>query len=52
MDIEVPKRDQVIGGMEKKGYPVSRTHFSPTGFKTDAPLQDVKDIIQDVKGDK
>ncbi len=46
MDIEVPKRDLVIEAIDGKGYPVSRTHFSPTGFRTDAPIEDVKEIIR------
>lgn len=46
LDIEVPKRDRVIDAIDEKGYPVSRTHFSPTGFRTDAPISDIKDIIR------
>lgn len=50
MDIAVPKRDQVIETIREKGYPVSRTHFSPTGFKTDALIEDVKEIIRSIAG--
>jgi tRNA (guanine26-N2/guanine27-N2)-dimethyltransferase len=46
MGIQVPKREKVIESIRDKGYPVSRTHFSPTGFRTDAPIGDIKDIIQ------
>ena len=40
-DVDVPKRDSVIEALDDKGYPVSRTHFGPTGIRTDAPLKDI-----------
>lgn len=46
MKISSPKRDPVIEALREKGYPVSRTHFSPTGIRTDAPIEDVKEIIR------
>lgn len=46
--VTVPKRDLVIERIREKGYPVSRTHFSPTGFRTDAHIQDIKSVIRDV----
>lgn len=49
MGIQVPKRKKVIEAIRKKGYPVSRTHFSPTGFRTDAPIEDVKALIEEDK---
>ncbi len=48
MKISVPKREKVLEALEKKGYPVSRTHLSPTGFRTDAPIEDIKDIIKNI----
>lgn len=48
MKIQVPKSDKVIDAIREKGYPVSKTHFSPTGFRTDAPIDDVKEIIRSV----
>lgn len=47
LDISSPKRDPVVEAIHDRGYPVARTHFSPTGFRTDAPLEDVKDIIRE-----
>lgn len=44
-----PKREEFIEKLREKGYPVSRTHFNPTGVKTDAPIQDLKDIIEDLQ---
>lgn len=49
MGISSPKRDPVIENIHNRGYPISRTHFSPTGFRTDAPLEDIKDAITEVK---
>ncbi len=43
--LQVPKRDKVIQTLERKGYPVSRTHFGPRGLRTDAPLEDILRII-------
>lgn len=50
LDIEVPKRNRVIAAIDQKGYPVTRTHFSPTGFRTDAPIGDVKQILREQAG--
>lgn len=47
MGISSPKRDPVINSIREKGYPVARTHFSPTGFRTDAHLEDIKEIIRE-----
>ncbi len=46
--ISSPKREAVTEAIREKGYPVSRTHFSPTGFRTDAPIEDIKDIIKEL----
>ncbi|MFB6245753.1 MAG: tRNA (guanine(10)-N(2))-dimethyltransferase [Candidatus Nanohaloarchaea archaeon] len=45
--ISSPKRDQVIEAIREKGYPVERTHFAPTGFRTDAPVEDIVEIISE-----
>ncbi|WEL23711.1 tRNA (guanine(10)-N(2))-dimethyltransferase [Candidatus Nanohalovita haloferacivicina] len=42
-----PKREDVIENLREKGYPVSRTHFTPTGIRTDAPLEDVISAMKD-----
>ncbi|MFP4038289.1 MAG: tRNA (guanine(10)-N(2))-dimethyltransferase [Candidatus Nanohaloarchaea archaeon] len=44
-DVPVPKRDKVIEALKEKGYPVSRTHFGPTGIRTDAPLEDILEFM-------
>ncbi len=47
MKISVPKRENVLNDLREKGYPVSRTHFTPTGFRTDASIRDIKQILRD-----
>ncbi|MFB6192752.1 MAG: tRNA (guanine(10)-N(2))-dimethyltransferase [Candidatus Nanohaloarchaea archaeon] len=45
--VMAPKRERVIEDLEDKGYPVSRTHFSPTGIRTDAPIKDIISVMKD-----
>jgi tRNA (guanine26-N2/guanine27-N2)-dimethyltransferase len=47
--LQVPKRKDVIDTIRERGYPVSRTHFSDTGLRTDAPIEDVKEVIKNLK---
>lgn len=44
--VMAPKREDVIEGLMDKGYPVSRTHFAPTGIRTDAPIEDIIEIMK------
>ncbi len=46
LEVSAPKREPVIEAIRDKGYPVARTHFSPTGFRTDAPIKDIKQIVR------
>jgi len=39
--LEVRKLSDIGAILQEKGYKVSRTHFSPTAIKTDAPFEDV-----------
>lgn len=47
--ISAPKLNEVLSLLEKKGYFASRTHFKPTGIKTDAPITILKEIITFLK---
>jgi len=40
-----PRRKNIFEKLQKKGYVVARTHFSANGFKTDAPLNEIKKIF-------
>ena len=48
IESSVPKQQKFIDSLRDKGYPVSRTHFSPTGFRTDAPIDDILDKIKEL----
>jgi len=39
--LEVRKLSDIAALLQEKGYHVSRTHFSPTAIKTDAPFEEV-----------
>jgi tRNA (guanine26-N2/guanine27-N2)-dimethyltransferase len=41
-----PKLDMVFKKLKNKGYTVSRTHFSPTGFKTNAPRKKIEAVFK------
>ena len=47
LEIQAPKRDEVIEALKEKGYIVSRTHFAPTGLRTDAPFEDIREEIRE-----
>lgn len=42
-----PKIEALISALRANGYFASRTHFSPTGFRTDAPIEEILKIIGD-----
>ena len=41
-----PRMKTVFETLKKKGYVVYRTHFSQTGFKTNAPIEDIEEIFK------
>lgn len=43
----IPKFELIKTKLEKKGFKVSRTHFSDTGIKTDADKKDILKIMQE-----
>jgi tRNA (guanine26-N2/guanine27-N2)-dimethyltransferase len=38
---DIPQTHIILGRLEEKGFSVSRTHFSLTGFRSDAPIEEV-----------
>ncbi|MBN2065662.1 MAG: tRNA (guanine(10)-N(2))-dimethyltransferase [Candidatus Thermoplasmatota archaeon] len=44
-----PKRKLLFGLLRKNGYTVSRTHCTPAGFKTNAPLATIKSMFMQQK---
>ena len=45
---QVPKITDVIGMLQEKGFKAARTHFSPTGIKTNASEKEFAKIIKKV----
>ncbi|MFQ5405532.1 MAG: tRNA (guanine(10)-N(2))-dimethyltransferase [Candidatus Micrarchaeia archaeon] len=43
------KLDDLVKALQKKGFKACRTHFSPTGIKTDASVRDVLLLIKSKK---
>ena len=41
-----PKMELIFERLRDKGYEVSRTHFSPTGFKTNAPKTEIEKMFK------
>lgn len=46
LDVQAPKTEKVLESLREKGYIVSKTHFEPTGIRTDAPFEDVRRVIE------
>jgi tRNA (guanine26-N2/guanine27-N2)-dimethyltransferase len=36
---------EILGGLRDMGYSASRTHFSPSGFKTDCEISEIKKMV-------
>lgn len=47
LDVQAPRTANVIEHLRDKGYIVSKTHFEPTGVRTDAPFKDVRNAIKE-----
>lgn len=45
LTVNAPPMVDVITRLKEKGYSASRTHFSPTGVKTDAPVEELKLLL-------
>jgi len=41
-----PKMKTIFDSLKNEGYSVYRTHFSPTGFKTDAPVKVIEKMFK------
>ena len=46
MKVSPPKIVELIGKLRKQDYFASRTHFSGTGFRTDAPMGEIMKIFK------
>lgn len=46
LNVSPPKFNTVFKILKNKGYDVFRTHFSSTGFKTDAPRKEIEKVFK------
>ncbi|RLF29790.1 MAG: tRNA (guanine(10)-N(2))-dimethyltransferase [Thermoplasmata archaeon] len=46
LKISPPSMEKIFEKLCENGYNVRRTHFSPTGFKTDASLDEIEEIFK------
>ncbi len=44
-----PSMNHIFEKLKEKGYDVARTYFSPTGFKTNAPRDEIEEIFKQGK---
>jgi tRNA (guanine26-N2/guanine27-N2)-dimethyltransferase len=42
-----PRLEKILEGLRGRGYLAVRTHFSPTGFRTDAPFEEVLELFRE-----
>jgi tRNA (guanine26-N2/guanine27-N2)-dimethyltransferase len=40
-----PQIEAVLEKLRSQGFNAARTHFSPTGFKTDAPTEEITNLF-------
>ena len=45
LKLSAPKFDLILSELESNGFKASKTHFNPLGIKTDANIEDIKDIL-------
>lgn len=43
----IPKLEKIIASLQKKGFVAARTHFSPSGIKTNADLTTIQEELSD-----
>lgn len=46
LKVSPPTMQRIMGHLKNKGYLVTRTHYTPTGFKTNAPLDVVTEVFK------
>lgn len=49
LKISPPRLNRIIEQLKEKGYDVSKTHFSNTGFKTNSPREVIEEIFKQKK---
>jgi tRNA (guanine26-N2/guanine27-N2)-dimethyltransferase len=44
----VPPREEILASLKRRGWKATRTHLTPTGWKTDAPREVVDQVLLDL----
>ena len=45
LKISAPKLDSIFDEIKNQGFTAVKTHYNPLGIKTDAKINDIKNII-------
>jgi tRNA (guanine26-N2/guanine27-N2)-dimethyltransferase len=45
-----PKNVEVMEALQEQGHRTSRTHFRNTAIRTDAPIEEVRSVIETITG--
>jgi tRNA (guanine26-N2/guanine27-N2)-dimethyltransferase len=51
LKISAPKLDLIFDELRKNGYNAEKTHFSPTGIKTNASINEIREILLKLDND-
>lgn len=43
--VQAPQHEELIAALDERGYSVARTHFTPQGVRTDAPIDVLHDVL-------
>ena len=46
-----PKLTSLLEGLREKGYQATRTHFDPTGFRSNAPAVEIASVTRSLSGE-
>lgn len=44
--VNAPRLERLLGRLRERGHRATRTHFTPRGFKTDAPVATIRDALR------
>jgi tRNA (guanine26-N2/guanine27-N2)-dimethyltransferase len=48
LGIAAPKREELLAAIREKGYRAVETHFAPTGIRTNAPIDQIKEMMKEL----
>ncbi len=51
LKLSAPKFDLILEELDKKGFKAVKTHYNPLGIKSDAGIEDIKDILIDLNSE-